>query len=131
MRQQMGAAPEVPWRSRPPLSRNAVARLVQIAGAFDALTAILPPRHRPLTLLIELVPAAGVLSARAATGVVGLLLIYLGAGLRRGKRRAWQVAVGLAALSVVLRPRPVARATVRHNAGGNANGGVNRVGARR
>jgi len=32
---------------------------------------------------------------------------------------------------VVLRPRPVARATVRHNAGGNANGGVNRVGARR
>ena len=32
---------------------------------------------------------------------------------------------------VVLRPRPVARATVRHNAGGNANGGVNRVGAGR
>ena len=29
---------------------------------------------------------------------------------------------------VVLRPRPVARAAVRHNAGGNANGGVNRVG---
>jgi hypothetical protein len=32
---------------------------------------------------------------------------------------------------VVLRPRPVARAAVRNNAGGNANGGVNRVGARR
>ena len=32
---------------------------------------------------------------------------------------------------VVLRPRPVARAAVRHNAGGNLNGGVNRVGARR
>ena len=32
---------------------------------------------------------------------------------------------------VVLRPRPVARAAVRHNAGGNANFGVNRVGARR
>jgi hypothetical protein len=31
----------------------------------------------------------------------------------------------------VLRPRPVARAAVRHNAGGNANGGVNRVGVRR
>jgi hypothetical protein len=27
--------------------------------------------------------------------------------------------------------RPVARAAVRHNAGGNANGGVNRVGAGR
>src|SRR4051794_17070118 len=32
---------------------------------------------------------------------------------------------------VVLRPRPVARAAVRHNAGGNLNGGVNRVGAGR
>ena len=32
---------------------------------------------------------------------------------------------------VVLRPRPVARAAVRHNAGGNLNGGVNRVGPRR
>ena len=27
--------------------------------------------------------------------------------------------------------RPVVRAAVRHNAGGNANGGVNRVGVRR
>ena len=32
---------------------------------------------------------------------------------------------------VVLRPRPVARAAVRHNAGGNLNGGVNRVGVQR
>jgi len=32
---------------------------------------------------------------------------------------------------VVLHPRPVARAAVRHNVGGNANGGVNRVGAGR
>jgi hypothetical protein len=32
---------------------------------------------------------------------------------------------------VVLRARPVARAAVRNNAGGNMNGGVNRVGVRR
>ena len=37
----------------------------------------------------------------------------------------------VAQAGVVLRPRPVARAAVRHNAGGNANGGVNRVGVRR
>jgi hypothetical protein len=37
----------------------------------------------------------------------------------------------VASAGVVLRPRPVARAAVRHNVGGNANGGVNRVGARR
>ena len=37
----------------------------------------------------------------------------------------------VASAGVVLRPRPVARAAVRHNAGGNLNGGVNRVGVRR
>ena len=37
----------------------------------------------------------------------------------------------VARVGVALRPRPVARAAVRHNAGGNLNGGVNRVGVRR
>jgi hypothetical protein len=37
----------------------------------------------------------------------------------------------VARAGVVLRPRPVARAAVRHNAGGNLNGGVNRIGVRR
>ena len=37
----------------------------------------------------------------------------------------------VARAGVVLRPRRVARAAVRHNAGGNLNGGVNRVGVRR
>jgi hypothetical protein len=37
----------------------------------------------------------------------------------------------IARTGVVLHPRPVARAAVRHNAGGNLNGGVNRVGVRR
>ena len=37
----------------------------------------------------------------------------------------------VARAGVVLRPRPVARAAVRQNVGGNANGGVNRVGAGR
>jgi hypothetical protein len=37
----------------------------------------------------------------------------------------------VARAGVVLHPRPVARAAVRHNVGGNMNGGVNRVGVRR
>jgi lysyl-tRNA synthetase class 2 len=94
--------PEPVWRSRPPLSRLAVARIVQVAGLFDAVTAILPPRHGRVMHLMHLVPTAGILSAHAATAVVGLTLVYLGAGLRRGKHRAWQIAVVMAALSVVL-----------------------------
>jgi len=37
----------------------------------------------------------------------------------------------VARAGVVLHPRPVARAAVRHNVGGNANGGVNRIGVNR
>jgi lysyl-tRNA synthetase class 2 len=99
MRQHAGAP--TPWRPRPPLSRNAVARIVQLAGVFDAVTAILPPRHGRMAALAEFLPAAGILSARAGTAVAGLLLIYLGAGLRRGKRRAWQVAVAVAGTGVL------------------------------
>jgi lysyl-tRNA synthetase, class II len=99
-----GADDEVaaPWRSRPPLSRGAVARLVQLAGLFNILSGVLPPRQGRVAELMEYLPSAGIVSARAATAVVGLLLVYLGAGLRRGKRRAWQVAVGLAGAAVVL-----------------------------
>ena len=87
---------------RPPLSRRTIARLVQIAGLLDIVTAVAPPRHGRIVALLEFVPAAGILSARTATALVGLLLVYVGAGLRRGKHRAWQVAVGLAAASVLL-----------------------------
>ncbi|MBM2623274.1 DUF2156 domain-containing protein [Actinoplanes sp. LDG1-06] len=87
---------------RAPLSRRTIARIVQVAGLFTVVTAVVPPRHGRMAEVVEFVPAAGVLSARAATIVVGLLLVYLGAGLRRGKRRAWQVAVGLTAASIVL-----------------------------
>jgi lysyl-tRNA synthetase class 2 len=102
MRHEADAGSPAPWRPRPPLSRNAVARLVQAAGAYNAITAILPARAGRMAALAEYVPAAGILSARAATAVVGLLLIYLGTGLRHGKSRAWQVAVALAAAGVVL-----------------------------
>jgi lysyl-tRNA synthetase class 2 len=91
-----------PGLTRAPLSRRTIARLVQLAGLFDVVTAVVPPRGGRLLTLMEFVPAAGILSARTATALVGLLLIYIGAGLRRGKHRAWQVAVGLAAASVVL-----------------------------
>jgi lysyl-tRNA synthetase class 2 len=91
-----------PRLARPPLSRRTIARLVQAAGLFDVVTAIAPPRHGRMTMLMEFVPAAGILSARTATALAGLLLVYLGAGLRRGKRRAWQVSAVLAAALIVL-----------------------------
>ncbi|WP_082772030.1 phosphatidylglycerol lysyltransferase domain-containing protein [Actinoplanes sp. TFC3] len=89
-----------PWQ--PPPARVVVARCVQVVGAFDAVAAVLPSWHNRMATLAHMMPTAGMLTARTATAVVGLLLVYLGAGLRRGKRRAWQLATGLCALSVVL-----------------------------
>ncbi|TDB74413.1 phosphatidylglycerol lysyltransferase domain-containing protein [Micromonospora sp. KC723] len=91
-----------PWRARPPLTRAGVARLVQAAGVFTILTWLQPPRRGGLEALTEYLPVTGVLTARAATVVSGVLLIYLGAGLRRGKRSAWRLAVFLAGAGVVL-----------------------------
>jgi lysyl-tRNA synthetase, class II len=95
-----------PWR--PPVGRLVVARCVQVVGLFDAVTSVLPSWHQRMAALAELMPTAGMLTARAATAVVGLLLVYLGAGLRRGKQRAWQLATVLCGLSVALH---VAKAT--------------------
>ncbi|MGW4943964.1 phosphatidylglycerol lysyltransferase domain-containing protein [Actinoplanes sp. NPDC004185] len=94
--------PEEPWRPQPPLSRVAVARLVQLAGLYNVLTVVLPSPHGRFGELAGLLPMAGVLTARAAGAASGLLLVYLGAGLRRGKHRAWQMAVVLAGAGVVL-----------------------------
>jgi lysyl-tRNA synthetase class 2 len=93
---------ELHWRSRPPLSRTAVARIVQFVGLFDVLTTVLPPRHGRIADLSEFVPTTGMLSARAATAVAGVLLLYVGAGLRRGKHRAWLLAVGASAAGTLL-----------------------------
>ncbi|WP_433796351.1 phosphatidylglycerol lysyltransferase domain-containing protein [Actinoplanes sp. CA-252034] len=80
-----------------------VARLVQFVGAVGAMMSVLPVRHHHrVTLLADVVPTAGLITARVASAVIGVLLVYLGAGLRRGKRRAWQLALLLSSVSVVL-----------------------------
>jgi lysyl-tRNA synthetase class 2 len=91
-----------PRWTQPPSSRRAVARLVQFVGLVSAVSAVLPPRHHPYSPVVDLVPTAGMLTARVATTVIGVLLVYLGAGLRRGKRRAWQLALVLCLASIGL-----------------------------
>jgi len=97
-----GSAPRV-WSARPPSPRRTVARTVQLVGVVNAALSVLPSGRQRLALLAaDLAPTAGIVTARAATGVVGVLLIYLGSGLRRGKHRAWQLALALSGLSAVL-----------------------------
>ena len=86
--------------------------------------------HRTKSLSTKSVTVAGI--------VASLMLAFAGVTLSPAPARAVvycqyvEYPSGcVARAGVVLRPRPVARAAVRHNAGGNLNGGVNRVGVRR
>ncbi|GIJ46855.1 membrane protein [Virgisporangium aliadipatigenens] len=83
---------------RPPLSRLAIARLVQAGGILEVLRNLLPPAHR----LAHVVPVAGMLTARAGSMAAGVLLVYLGAGLRRGRRTAFHMGVVVAGAGIVL-----------------------------
>ncbi len=86
--------------------------------------------HLRKRLSIKSATAAGI-AASALLGLAGLTL-----NPEPAKAVVYCTYVGypahcVARAGVVLGARPVARAAVRHNAGGNMNGGVNRVGARR
>jgi hypothetical protein len=86
--------------------------------------------HRTKSISTESVTVAGIATS--------LMLGFAGVTLSPAPARAviYCQYVGyphgcVARVGVVLSPRPVARAAVHHNAGGNLNGGVNRVGVRR
>ena len=74
---------------------------------------------------------AGAIAASLILAFAGVILSAAPAGAVVYCQYVAYPAGCVARAGVVLRPRPVARAAVRHNVGGNANGGVNRVGVRR
>ena len=86
--------------------------------------------RRTNSLSIKSMTGAGI----AASLILGLAGVALGPAPARAVIYCQYVEYPhgcVARAGVVLRPRPVARAAVRHHAGGNMNGGVNRVGVRR
>jgi lysyl-tRNA synthetase class 2 len=95
---------------RTPVSERRLLRGVPTAiavtavglGVVDILTALAPERAGRLRELTTVVPLAVAQGASAGTLVSGILLILLGQGLRRRKRRAWQGAVALSLLTMVL-----------------------------
>ncbi|WP_424630488.1 hypothetical protein [Bradyrhizobium sp. SYSU BS000235] len=86
--------------------------------------------HRSKYLSIKSVTLTGI-AASALLGLAGVTLSPEPASAVVYCTYVGYPAGCVARAGVVLRPRPVARAAVRHNAGGNLNGGVNRVGVRR
>lgn len=93
---------------RRPLARTpgwlpaTVAVAAQALGVLDIASAVTPEVRGRLHLLTPYVPVTVEHAASAATAVAGVLLLLLGHGLRRRKRRAWVAAVALLAAGVVL-----------------------------
>ena len=77
-----------------------VATLVAAAGALDLLHTMLPGESQGL--LHALTPDAVGPLARAACAFAGAALLLASRGLARRRRRAWEVAVAVAALSTLL-----------------------------
>ena len=81
---------------------TAIALLTIAIGVVDIVSALTPERVSRLRNLTEVVPLSFAHVASAGTAVAGLLLVMLGHGLRRRKRRAWRGAVVLLLLSAAL-----------------------------
>ena len=81
---------------------DVIGRIVGLVGLVTLASALLPAFHRRLHLVTDALPA--VFPAAATTGALaaGLMLVLLSRALRRGKRRAWTIAVVVTALTVVL-----------------------------
>lgn len=90
------------WASRSGWGAVWAARVAQLLGLISLLSAIYPPMQRRLQLVLEVLPAFAPQVAAGATAAIGLLMLSLSTGLRRRKRRAWQVAVGASAALVAL-----------------------------
>src|SRR5262245_38157401 len=82
------------------LRRNAVALAVASMGLIDLLSALLSHPPERLLALLHLVPTEVLDTSRTFTLLAGALLLVTARGLRRGKRRAFVLALFLCALSV-------------------------------
>jgi lysyl-tRNA synthetase, class II len=81
---------------------SALALAAVVLGLVDIGSGLTPERAGRLRALTGVVPVAVEHAASAATVVAGVLLLMLGHGLRRRKRRAWRGAVVLLLVSTVL-----------------------------
>src|SRR3954462_14818608 len=71
-------------------------------GLADVISAVTPEQHARLNALRQVVPPSLAHAAASSASARGLMLMMLGHGLRRRKRRAWRAAVVLLVLTVAL-----------------------------
>jgi lysyl-tRNA synthetase class 2 len=79
-----------------------ISRLVFLVGLVSVVSAFSPAFRARTAMLYELVPAVFPAAATTGAAAAGLILIALSRALRRGKFRAWVLAVVLTAAATML-----------------------------
>jgi lysyl-tRNA synthetase class 2 len=83
-------------------ARRIAATAIVLAGAVDLLSALTPPQHGRLHVLLDAVPLLVPQTAAALVALLALVLLLLTRGILRGQQRAWQGALVVLAVSAVL-----------------------------
>lgn len=94
--------PQLAARARREKVRRTAAVAVVAVGLLGIGSALTLPLGMRLRGLVELLPIELPEGAAAGTVVVGVALVMLARGLRRGSRAAWAVTLGMLGTSVVL-----------------------------
>jgi lysyl-tRNA synthetase, class II len=92
-----------------------IARLVWLVGFVALVSAASPALHHRLQLVTEIVPSVVPAVATTGTLAVGVVLMLLASGLRRGKYRAWLLATvltGFASVAHLVKGLDVEEATL-------------------
>jgi len=92
----------MPFHPRPHIVHRLVAGLVMLGGAIDILDGLWTRHHFITSPWAEWLPLEVHHGSRALLVLSGILLIALGRGLGRGKRRAWQLATAIVCASLAL-----------------------------
>lgn len=79
------------YRRRAP---GIIAGAAALLGLLALIDAALPRTRLRVHAITRVIPVPATTTAVAVTAAAGLLLLRIAAGLRRRKRRAWQIAVG-------------------------------------
>jgi len=82
--------------------RRWAAAAIAVAGVIDLLTALTPPLRGHLHLVLEIIPYGASQAAGALVALIGIGLLALARGVRRGQHRAFVVAAWALGISLVL-----------------------------
>jgi lysylphosphatidylglycerol synthetase-like protein (DUF2156 family) len=89
-------------RRRSRRARRLASVSIAIAGLLDLVSAVTPPLRSHLALVRQVLPLEASQAAGALVALVGLGLLALARGVRRGQHRAWLISVVLLASTLIL-----------------------------